>query len=479
MSSIILPGRWHRQPQGEVELDRSAPMGGQDWAAVLLPGNTLFGSANPVGTYLTNTTLSANASGVVIHQSGTAANSGFTFGANTGLMLSTSSGFAVAQNLSGTATVPIYTTSFGVSTGGKGFYLDLYQNKVRIVKADTALILQSSNTVALNDIANIAWSYNHITGRARIALNGIVTSGTSAQTLAHQAACIGGYWTNSAAGTNPTKVSAFGISPNECLSDAQLENISRNPWQIFKPRRRVLYFDVASGGAATLTPGLLTNSQTFYAPTVTPGAVALTPAMYSNTSTFYSATVTQGGAAQELTPGLFSNVNTFYAPTVTPGSVTLTTSLFSNGQAFYSPSVTVEGGPQTLTPSLVANTSTFYSPTVTPGAVTITPALFANAQTFFAPEVSQGFAGQELTPSLVVNTNQFFTAIVTTGGVTLTPSLLSNVSTFYAPLVTGGEVITATLSAPRGTYSNTQTAIRSNTQTAIRSNTQTARRPNA
>jgi len=224
----------------------------------------------------------------------------------------------------------------------------------------------------------------------------------------------------------------------------------------------------AGGGGTTLSPSLLTNSQTFYAPTVSAGAVSLTPSLYSNAQTFYAATVSQGGATQALTPGLFSNSSTFYAPTVTPGSVTLTPGLFSNSQTFYSPSVVAEGGPQTLTPSLVSNTNEFYAANVTTGAVTITPALFANTNTFFAPTVSQGFADQTLTPSLAVNTQQFFTAIVTTGGVTLTPSLFSNVSTFYAPLVTGGEVVAATLSAPRVGYSNTQTASRSNTQTARR-----------
>lgn len=48
----------------------------------------------------------------------------------------------------------------------------------------------------------------------------------------------------------------------------------------------------ASGGSTqTLTPSLLTNAQTFYAPTVTPGAVTVSPGLLSNTQTFYAPTV--------------------------------------------------------------------------------------------------------------------------------------------------------------------------------------------
>ena len=79
-----------------------------------------------------------------------------------------------------------------------------------------------------------------------------------------------------------------------------------------------------AGGPQTLTPGLYTNTNTFYAPTVAPGAVDLTPSLFTNTNAFYSATVSLSGGAQSLTPGLFSNTNTFHAATVArvPGFLT-------------------------------------------------------------------------------------------------------------------------------------------------------------
>ena len=81
----------------------------------------------------------------------------------------------------------------------------------------------------------------------------------------------------------------------------------------------------AAGGPSdqTLTPGLFTNTNAFYAPTVTYDQT-LTPGLYTNTNDFYSATVSLAGGAQTLTPGLFSNANAFYAATVArvPGFLT-------------------------------------------------------------------------------------------------------------------------------------------------------------
>lgn len=79
----------------------------------------------------------------------------------------------------------------------------------------------------------------------------------------------------------------------------------------------------AASGDQTLTPGLFTNTNAFYAPTVTYDQT-LTPGLYTNTNAFYSATVSLSGGAQTLTPGLFSNANTFHAATVArvPGFLT-------------------------------------------------------------------------------------------------------------------------------------------------------------
>lgn len=54
----------------------------------------------------------------------------------------------------------------------------------------------------------------------------------------------------------------------------------------------------ASGGATqTLYPGLFTNTNSFFSPTVAAGSVTLSPGLFTNTNTFYAAYVYDPAAA--------------------------------------------------------------------------------------------------------------------------------------------------------------------------------------
>lgn len=120
---------------------------------------------------------------------------------------------------------------------------------------------------------------------------------------------------------------------------------------------------LAGAGTQSLTPSLVTNSQTFYAPTVA-ATYVLTPDLFTNGQTFYSPTVSLGGT-QDLTPSLVTNSQTFYAPTVT-ALATIAPDLFTNSQTFYGPTVTAS---YTLEPGLFSNTQTFYAATVVSATV--------------------------------------------------------------------------------------------------------------
>lgn len=212
-------------------------------------------------------------------------------------------------------------------------------------------------------------------------------------------------------------------------------------------------------GTQTLTPGLLTNTSSIFAPTVTVGSVALAPTLLTNTPTLFAPTVTRG--AVTLTPSLLTNSSTIFAATLAPGAVSLTPTLVSNTSTLFAPTVTQGGGAtQTLTPSLLTNTSTIFASTVSTGAVTLTPGLLTNSSTLFAPTVAAGAvtlapalltnastiyaptvalaggAGQTLTPGLLTNSSTVFTPLVVAGSVTLAPPLLTNTTQLFAPSVT-------------------------------------------
>ena len=166
-------------------------------------------------------------------------------------------------------------------------------------------------------------------------------------------------------------------------------------------------FDLAPP-VQNLTAPLLTNSQTFYSPTVTRGTISLSPPILTNANSLYAPTVTPG--AVTLSPPLYSNANAFYAPTVTPGAVS-------------------------LSPGLLTNTSTLYAPVVSQGGITLAPPLLSNTNTLFAPTITQASGSQSLIPPRLDNVNGFFAPTVTPGAVTFSPPRLTNVSTLYPPTV--------------------------------------------
>lgn len=77
----------------------------------------------------------------------------------------------------------------------------------------------------------------------------------------------------------------------------------------------------SGGGTQTLSPGLLTNSQTFYGPTIVRGTVTLAPGLLTNSQTFYGATVSQA-SPQTLAPSLLDASAQILLPAVSqPGAI--------------------------------------------------------------------------------------------------------------------------------------------------------------
>lgn len=135
-------------------------------------------------------------------------------------------------------------------------------------------------------------------------------------------------------------------------------------------RRRAPILRLAAGGSQTLSPSLVTNTSTLYAPTVTPGAVTLSPPALSDADTLYAPTVTVGGVT--LSPPALASGTTLYAPVVSQGGII-------------------------VAPPLVSDGDTLYAPTVTPGPVSVLPPALASGTTLYAPTVSTSSYGVRLT----------------------------------------------------------------------------------
>lgn len=218
------------------------------------------------------------------------------------------------------------------------------------------------------------------------------------------------------------------------LTDDEIRLLSTRPAILHeKPAPKTFLYLGAGAGAQELTPGLFTNTNTFYAATVAAGAVALTPSLFTDADTFYTQTVT---TSYSLTAPLYIDADTFYTPAVAAGAVTLTPSLYSDADTFYTHTIT--GGAAVLAPSLYTDADTFYAHTVAAGAVTLTPSLYSDADTLYSATVAASYG---LTPALFTDADTFYAPTVTGGGLTLQPSLYGDADTFYTHTITGGAVV--------------------------------------
>lgn len=199
---------------------------------------------------------------------------------------------------------------------------------------------------------------------------------------------------------------------------------------LYTPTSGYVDWAAAGGSPQSLSPSLLTDSDTLYAPTVTVGAVTLSPSLLTDSDTFYGPTVK---GFNLLSPSLLTDGDTLYAPTVAPITV-ISPSLFTNTSTLYAPVVTVGG--LTLAPPLLTDGDTFYGPTVLPGPKFLVQGTFlTDADSFYGPTITLGPAPQTLSPSLLTDADTFYGPTVTRGIVILSAPLLSDGDTFYGPTV--------------------------------------------
>ena len=193
--------------------------------------------------------------------------------------------------------------------------------------------------------------------------------------------------------------------------------------------------EVPDGATAqNLTPSLFSNGQTFFSPTVV-GSRTLSPGLFTNTQTIFTHTVARG--AVSLVVPLLSNTQTFYAGSVSI-TATLEAPLLTNAPLFFAPSVS---GVTTALPPLLGSTGSFFAPTVQAGAAGVSPPLFTNVQTFYSASVAAGGAEQSLTASLFTNTQTIHAPAISAANDLGVPLLGSAASFFTATLETENSLV--------------------------------------
>lgn len=233
---------------------------------------------------------------------------------------------------------------------------------------------------------------------------------------------------------------------------------------LFTNAAPTFYAPAVAAGPVTLTPSLVTNNQSFNTHAVAaPGAdQALTPPLFYNWQNFALGTpeyvitpivITQGGATQTLTPGLFTDADSFFGPTIATGPIALLPTLWSNTQTF--PAATVAPATWSIQPVRLDNAQTFPAAVVS-ASYTLSPPFFTNDQNFllgdayfFPPTVTQG-GDSVLLPVKFDNTQTFPPAAVSSAA-TVAPIKFTNVNSFPPAAVAASSIILPPL------FTNSQT----------------------
>lgn len=206
----------------------------------------------------------------------------------------------------------------------------------------------------------------------------------------------------------------------------------------------LVYLASASAG---MTPGLVVDSDGFYAPAIT-GRKTLLPSLVSDTDFFYDASGSQfyylapdyvsdadvvyvpSLARSSLLPGLVASDDQFYGPffginspnfdvfgadvssddmvhqaTVTLFGAGLPPGLVVDADTAHVPVVTVE---YQLGASLASDSDIFYVPTLASGSVTLVPETVLGGEDFFDPVIEQQGGATAITPQLHVDDDIFY-----------------------------------------------------------------------
>lgn len=159
-------------------------------------------------------------------------------------------------------------------------------------------------------------------------------------------------------------------------------------WSDGSPAGNIIITETFGAPVGTLNVDLplLTNTSTFFAPTIVPGAVDVSIPLFSNTNTLYSPTISPGAVA--VTLPLINSTNNLFAPIVAPGAVNITTPLLASTTVIYSHTVSPQAVSIAL--PLIASGVHIYSPVIAPGSVNLTMPLYTNTSIIYEPRVTQG-----------------------------------------------------------------------------------------
>lgn len=258
MSNVIIPRIWTRQPQVNVGIDKSNPLSRNLTCAWSTGGRVWYGPES--STYRPRTVGDSDSVG--LHG---LSRKGFTVASGT------SPAGRLPDGAFGTATsgTRIALVKFGAVSGQKNFFTgDANSMQVRtntaaleFVKDSVAVSFSVASAVSANEHFALGASYGSIN---KLYKNGVLIGSSSSNLVTTQSAA--SFVGHDGAGANDwTDGELFFLAAwDRQLSDGEVLEISRNPWQIFQPVKRSIFTGFSVGGGLNVTATLGTADASGY-----------------------------------------------------------------------------------------------------------------------------------------------------------------------------------------------------------------------
>jgi hypothetical protein len=232
------------------------------------------------------------------------------------------------------------------------------------------------------------------------------------------------------------------------LSQNELRELYKDPYQLFKPIKRRFIFPVAQAGgggtSATATPSLQTITAKLFSANVSilvSRSQTTTPALLTATAKLFTPTVSFSKSESRITtPALLTATAKLFTPnavitksesrTTTPSLLTVTAKIFNPTVVFGN------SFSRTTTPALLTATAKLFTPTVAiSNSRTVTPSMISASIITFSP--TQKFTqSQVTTPGLTKSSFIIFGARANvTTGVIASPGLLKTSIVTFNPTV--------------------------------------------
>ena len=374
MPSIILPSRWRRQPPYPVEI-ASNNVYGRFCSGAFLPGGVSFYSARggragviPV-TSMGSPVRSVGRAGL---QVGCPTVSDYVALPNTAGLLVKSTRPHTIQFVGAVPDEHISLFSLNIGTS---YALNLF-----------ATSYSGHATFALSDAGSFARINFGPEGAPdpRIGIYTIGFDGTNykdatyvpidcgSKTILEAAGGIAGQVTNANRFFDPSygffgggfRAALFSFFDGAYLVDTDL---AVNPWQIFTPRRRVLYFETAGGGPTTVTLGQPTETDIAQAITSVPGTLTVPLGQTAETDSAQAVTAISG--ATIVTLGQTLETDSAQSIIFVPGAISV--ALGQAAETDFAQTITPTIGATVVNIGLVTEIDTAQAIAFVPGAISV------------------------------------------------------------------------------------------------------------